>query len=137
MKKKILLAIALVAILASLADYFYHTLPHQFEIRQAAWLKIFNASTGQNVEITDGEVIQRITENINAIKFRRLDTEKIDGRAFTLTWYDENNDVIEALHLMDSGSVIKNSQRYQSIGKVNCELDLDYIETLFSNDTIN
>ena len=137
MKKKILLTIALVAIFASLVDYFYHTLPHQFEIRQAAWLKIFNGTTGESLEVTDPEVIQRITENINAIEFKRLDTEKIEGHAFTLTWYDKNNGVIESLYILDSGSVIKNGRRYQSNGRVICELDLDYIESLFSNDTIN
>lgn len=131
MKKKLLLAIAFVCIIACIGNYFYHNLPYTFDIPSAEKLKIFNGSTGQSLEITDGEVIAHITENLNAIEFKRGKKEKIDGFAYVLTWYDADGKAIESLNVMGKTAVIKKDRRYQSNGAVNREIDIEYMEALF------
>lgn len=131
MKKKIVLAIAFICVAVCIGNYFYYATPHRFDIPSAAKLKIFNGTTGQSLEVTDTEVISRITENISAIEFERGKKEKIDGYAYTLTWYDADGKVMESLNLLGSGAIIKNDRRYTSNGKVNVEIDLEYIDTLF------
>lgn len=133
MKRKVVSLILLACVLFCIGNYFYHTVPYQFEIEGAQTVKIFSGTTGESIEVSDTDVIDQLTDMINSRRFTRGDKEAVDGYAYALVWYDADGDVIEMLYLLGRGStVIKaKSRRHYDLTDGFTPIDLAYIESLF------
>lgn len=69
-------------------------------IENAAKIELRSGMTGNTVVITDVEDIERITENVNAMKFvRNGSTIGTGGWSYWLIWYDTEGNEIESIIL--------------------------------------
>ncbi len=134
MKKTIISLVLLACALFCIGNYFYHSIPYQFEIEGAHTMKIFSGSTGKSIVVSDSDVIAYITEEINLREFTRGNKEAIDGYSYTIAWYGEDGEAIEILYLLGGGStVIKaKGRRHYHLTKQFSPIDLAYIDALFN-----
>lgn len=65
---------------------------------------------GQQIEITDTDNVQKLTENISAIQFEKAESSK-DSNGFgpIVQWYDANDNMIEVISIMGDESIIYNN----------------------------
>lgn len=133
MKKTVVCLILLACVLYCIGSYLYHSIPYQFEIEGAHTMKIFSGSTGENIEVTNPDVIARITEEINLREFTRGSKETIDGYSYAIAWYGEDGETIEILYLLGGGStVIKaKTRRHYDLPEDFAPIELADIEALF------
>lgn len=105
----------------------------QFDIENAARIKIFSGSLGKYAEITDEETIAHITDNINGLSFEKNKSSKnTNGFAYSLTWYDNDNNVIDGLIIMDETRIGYDDYFYDK-DEVNGSIDIEYIKGLFAD----
>ena len=77
--KKIVLVMCSFIVICMVACSFR---THKFEIGDAAKIIVFSGTTGTQVEITDTENIQYITDNINGLTYSKGDKVIFDGRYY-------------------------------------------------------
>ena len=94
-------------------------------------IKIFRGSSGESVEISDAEVIKRITDNINSVELSREKRDNIDGFSYAISWYDENGAKIEAITVFYESKVSYDGWIYTV--KNNGEIDIEYVDIFFAD----
>lgn len=102
MKKLFALLFALVCILALNAC---SSEKKSFDITDVHKIVVY-AADGENVEITDTNIIQQITDNINSIQFEKGKSNKdTNGLGIIVQWYDENGNMLEVVSIMDEKNI--------------------------------
>ena len=67
------------------------------DISSTKMIEIYNYETDTSVEITDQETINRICENLLSLKLSKMHYNKPTSSAYTLTFYDANDNPIEII----------------------------------------
>lgn len=125
MKKRMVVILALACVLG-LAGCMVNTV--SFEIPEAALIRLRSGNDGLAVEITDQEDIQRITENINVLKFEKgYSSEDYDGWSYTLTWYDADGVQLDEITVMTDNRISYEGYFYAAIG---AGIDTKYLDGL-------
>jgi len=103
---------------------------HKFEIGDAAKIIVSSGTTGTQVEITDTENIQYITDNINDLTYSKGDKVSSDGWSYALTWYDTDGNELKKLTVLNENTVIFDGRYYKGM-EADYEIDLAFLEKLF------
>ena len=98
---------------------------HKFEIGDAAKIIVSSGTTGTQVEITDTENIQYITDNINGLTYSKGEKVNSDGWSYALLWYDKDGNELKKLTVLNEYTVI-----YKGM-EADYEIDLAFLEKLF------
>ncbi len=105
----------------------------QFEIENVTKISVFSGSTGKSVEITDEETIAHITDNINSLTFvKNKSSKNYNGFTYSITWYDADNEKTYALTIMGKNAISYDDYFY-NISDSNTSIDVEYIDSLFSD----
>ncbi len=103
---------------------------HKFEIGDAAKIIVSSGTTGTQVEITDTENIQYITDNINGLTYSKGEKVNSDGWSYALIWYDKDGNELKKLTVLNENTVIFDGRYYKGM-EADYEIDLAFIEKLF------
>ncbi len=105
----------------------------KFDIDKATKITIFSGSMGKSVEITDEQQISHITDNFNELTFTKQKSSKsYDGFAYSITWYDSDNNKIEAITVMRENRISYNDYFYHC-NQADASIDIAYLMALFDN----
>lgn len=78
---------------------------------------LVSGSDGKTVEITDSGDIGHITENINTLRFEKVNTDKVyDGWRYSITWYGPDGGQIDSMEIKSGNRVWYNDVYYDSLG---------------------
>ena len=72
-----------------------HSTEKTFDIKGVTRIAVMSGSTGKNVDITDQDLIQQITDNISSIRFKRGSRINSSGWSYNIRWYDAGGQEIE------------------------------------------
>ena len=103
---------------------------HKFEIGDAAKIIVSSGTTGTQVEITDTENIQYITDNINDLTYSKGEKVNSDGWSYALIWYDKDGNEQKKLTVLNENTVIFDGRYYKGM-EADYEIDLAFLEKLF------
>ena len=103
---------------------------HKFEIGDAAKITVTSGTTGTQVEITDTENIQYITDNINGLTYSKGEKVNSDGWSYALLWYDKDGNEQKKLTVLNENTVIFDGRYYKGM-EADYEIDLAFLEKLF------
>ena len=103
---------------------------HKFEIGDAAKIIVYSGTTGEQVEITDTESIQHITDNINGLTYSKGKKVNSDGWSYALIWYDKDGNEQKKLTVLNEYTVIYDGRYYKGM-EADYEIDLNFLEKLF------
>lgn len=103
---------------------------HKFEIGDAAKIIVSSGTTGTQVEITDTENIQYITDNINGLTYSKGEKVNSDGWSYALLWYDKDGNEQKKLTVLNENTVIFDGRYYKGM-EADYEIDLAFLEKLF------
>ena len=127
MKKKIFIGVIGVLFGAFLVISIIFNL--RLEIKNAA--KINLNKSGWDVDITDDETIQHITDSINNMIFVPSGISiGTGGRSYSITWYDEAGNKIESMTFLSGGTISEDVFFYNSIFG---GFDTKYLDELIKN----
>lgn len=105
---------------------------HKFEIGDAAKIIVYSGTTGEQVEITDTESIQYITDNINGLTYSKGEKVNSDGWSYALIWYDKDGNEQKKLTVLNEYTVIFDGRYYEGM-EADYEIDLTYLAKLFED----
>ena len=90
----------------------------RFNIEAASSIDIKSGLTGDEVILADKEFIQKITENINSLRFEKASLSDEDGGyIFSLTWLDKEDNPIETITITEeNGYQIRYDGYYYRVG---------------------
>ena len=125
--KKIVLVMCSFIVICMVACSFR---THKFEIGDAAKIIVSSGTTGTQVEITDTENIQYITDNINGLTYSKGEKVNSDGWSYALIWYDKDGNEMKKLTVLNEYTVIFEGCYYKGT-EVDYEIDLTFLEKLF------
>ena len=125
--KKIVLIVCVFIVLCTVAC---SSRTHKLEIGDAAKIIVSSGTTGEQVEITDTESIQYITDNINGLTYSKGEKVNSDGWSYALTWYDKDGNEQKKLTVLNEYMVIFEGRYYKGI-EADYEIDLVFLEKLF------
>lgn len=98
------------------------------DVEKVAKIELQSGSSGKEIEITDEDVILRITDHINKLEFQKKgSTAGHGGWSYWLTWYDAEGNEMESFTTVGENRIAKDDYFYQS---VNGNLDEDYYKQL-------
>lgn len=101
-----------------------------FDIGQASKIELRSGNSGKEIEITDPEDIQYITENINQLTYYKdKSREGYTGWSYSLVWYDSKGNVMERMVIMSRNYIDYKEYFYNAIGTAKC-IDTDYLDSL-------
>ena len=103
---------------------------HKFEIGDSAKITVTSGTTGEQVEITETESIQYITDNINALTYSKGEKVNSDGWSYALIWYDQNGIEQKKLTVLSEYMIIFDGRYYKGM-EADHEIDLAFLENLF------
>ena len=103
---------------------------HKFEIGYAAKIIVSSGTTGTQVEITDTQNIQYITDNINGLTYSKGEKVNSDGWSYALIWYDKDGNEQKKLTVLNENTVIFDGRYYKGM-EADYEIDLAFLEKLF------
>ena len=103
---------------------------HKFEIGDVAKITVTSGTTGEQVEITDTESIQHITDNINGLTYSKGKKVNSDGWSYALVWYDKDGNEQKKLTVLNEYTVIYDGRYYKGM-EADYEIDLNFLEKLF------
>ena len=103
---------------------------HKFEIGDAAKIIVSSGTTGTQVEITDTENIQYITDNINGLTYSKGEKVNSDGWSYALIWYDKDGNEQKKLTVLNENTVIFDGRYYKGM-EADYEIDLAFLKDLF------
>lgn len=114
--KKLILLIIIPALLLTLSGCFVAST--RLEIPQeAAKLELRSGKDGGMVEITDSESIGRVTGNISALRFEKVNTDRTyDGWSYELTWLGPDGSPLDSMTIISGNRVRYNDAYYDSLG---------------------
>ena len=101
MKKVIALLLVLVCVLG-LVGYLNKNMT--FDIGEASKINIKSGLTGDEVNVTDTEIIQSITHNINSLRFEKASAN--DGKVgyiYMLKWFDADGSQMATITVTEEG----------------------------------
>lgn len=75
-----------------------------FNIDGVAKIEVMSGNTGESVEVTDKDVIQQITDNINSVKFQKGSRIDSSGWSYNIRWYNADGQEIENMSTGADGS---------------------------------
>ena len=125
--KKIVLVVCAFIVLCTAAC---SSRTHKFEIGDAAKIIVSSGTTGDQVEITDTESIQYITDNINGLTYSKGEKVNSDGWSYALIWYDKDGSDLKKLTILNEYTVIFDGHYYKGT-EADYEIDLAFLEKLF------
>ena len=102
----------------------------KFEIGAAAKITVLSGTTGDQVEITDTESIQYITDNINGLTYSKGEKVNSDGWNYALIWYDMDGNEQKKLTVLNEYTVIFDGRYYKGM-EADYEIDLAFLKKLF------
>ena len=105
---------------------------HKFEIGEAAKITVTSGTTGEQVEITETESIQYITDNINALTYSKGEKVNSDGWSYAMIWYDKDGNEQKKLTVLNEHTVIFDGRYYEGM-EADYEIDLTYLAKLFED----
>ena len=105
---------------------------HKYEIGDAAKIIVYSGTTGEQVEITDTESIQYITDNINGLIYSKGEKVNSDGWSYALIWYDKDGNEQKKLTVLNEYTVIFDGRYYEGM-EADYEIDLTYLAKLFED----
>ena len=100
------------------------------DISSTKMIEIYNYETDISVEITDQETINRICENLLSLKLSKMHYNKPTSSAYTLTFYDANDNQIEIIGIPSTLNWIHCNDAFYTITEG--QFDREYIATLFN-----
>ena len=88
----------------------------------------------KTVEITDTDSIQYITENINALKFGRSESNRnnFGARSYSLSWYDSNDNLMEEIMVLNEYHIKYKGDLFSGMD-VDYEIDTSFFDSLLSD----
>ena len=125
--KKIVLIVCVFIVLCTVAC---SSRTHKLEIGDAAKIIVTSGTTGEQVEITDTESIQYITDNINGLTYSKGEKVNSDGWSYALIWYDKDGNEQKKLTVQNEYMIIFEGRYYKGI-EADYEIDLVFLEKLF------
>ena len=99
------------------------------DISDSQKIEIYEFESDTSIEITDPEVIKRISENLESLKLSKLHYNKPTGSVYTLTFYDANDNPIEIIGIPSTLNWIHCNDAFYTITEG--QFDREYIATLF------
>ena len=127
--KKILLVVCIIVMLSTVAC---SSRTHKFEIGEAAKITVTSGTTGEQVEITETESIQYITDNINALTYSKGEKVNSDGWSYAMIWYDKDGNEQKKLTVLNEHTVVFDGRYYEGM-EADYEIDLTYLAKLFED----
>ncbi len=113
--KKLILLILIPALILTLGGCFVAST--HFEIGGAAKIELRSGNDGSSVEITDAEDIRHITENINTLRFEKVNVEgTYDGWSYDISWYGADGGLMDSMVIMGGNRVQYGGAYYDSLG---------------------
>ncbi len=103
---------------------------HKLEIGDAAKIIVSSGTTGTQVEITDTENIQYITDNINGLTYSKGEKVNSDGWSYALIWYDKDGNEQKKLTVLNEYTIICDGRYYKGL-EADYEIDLAFLKDLF------
>lgn len=104
-----------------------------FDIGEASMIELRSGNNGTTVEVMDEEDIMYITDNINALQFRKGSSSKDStGWRYWLKWYDSEDHLIEEIVVMSEYNIDYENFFYTSM-EADAEIDLLFFDELLGN----
>jgi hypothetical protein len=100
------------------------------DISDSQKIEIYGYETDKTIEITDIEVIKRISDNLESLKLSKMHYNKPTGSVYTLTFYDANDNPIEIIGIPSTLNWIHCNDAFYTITEG--QFDRVYIATLFN-----
>lgn len=75
-----------------------------FAIENTETILVMSGTTGKSIEITDKDIIQQITDNINSLSFERGSRINSSGWGYNIRWYNAAGDEIENMSTGGTGT---------------------------------
>jgi len=134
MKKLIAIVLTIICVLALVGCSNKNM---TFNIGEASKINIKSGLTGHEVDVTDSETIQNITQDINDLRFEK--TSKMDGEvgyAYMLEWFDADGKQIASITITDeNGYQIIHDGYYYKVGADLC-IDVELFDKLLDRDKL-
>ena len=104
----------------------------RYDIGQASTIIIKSGLTSEEVRLSDSEVISKITEDINSLRFEKTAESNDEmNYIYMLTWLDEESNVIETVTVTsENGYQIRHNGHYYKVCADLC-IDTSLIEQAF------
>ncbi len=104
----------------------------RYDIGQASTIIIKSGLTSEEVRISDSELISKITEDINSLRFEKTAESNDEmNYIYMLTWLDEKSNVIETVTVTsENGYQIRHNGYYYKVCADLC-IDTSLIEQAF------
>ena len=108
----------------------------RFNIEAANSIDIKSGLTGDEVILADKEFIQKITENINSLRFEKASpSDGDDGYIYSLTWLDKEDKPIETIMITEeNGYQIRRDGYYYTVG-ADLAIDTETLDIALSSGT--
>lgn len=96
----------------------------QFHITQSQKIMVTSGNTGESVEIKDISLIEDITNQFNSLRFeKQQSSENYTGWDYQISWYDNDNHIVEEITILDQDTINYNHDFYVVIeGSIDVEL---------------
>ena len=77
-----------------------------FEFENVSKMMVISVD-GKRFEVTDTDMVQKITENIESVRFEKGRSNKnLNGFGPFVQWYDTNDELIESISVMGDQTII-------------------------------
>lgn len=100
------------------------------DVSDSQKIEIYEFETDISIEITDTEVIKRISDNLESLKLSKMHYNKPTGSVYTLILYDANGNPIEIIGIPSTLNWIHCNDAFYTITEG--QFDREYIATLFN-----
>lgn len=129
MKKWFAIGVVLVSMMAVLVGCAPERF--QFDISGATRLEVYRGKgpDGTRVILTDPADIQKVTDSINSLTFRKKEPGNVFGNtAYMFKWYDSDNNNFEGFIFIDNSRIDYNGYLYQSENPVDTALFDEFLK---------
>lgn len=133
--KKLIALFLTVALVSSMVGCSKSNLSFDIGAASKIELRIDDQGTSVDVvEITDAGSIQYITENINALKFNKSESDRnnFGARSYSLRWYDSDNNLLEEIVVVNEYHIEYKGDLYSGM-EIDNEIDTSFFDSLLSD----
>lgn len=100
-----------------------------FEFENVSKMMVISVD-GKKFEVTDTDMVQKITENIESVRFEKGESnENKNGFGPFVQWYDANGDLIESISVMGDQTIIYDGFLWTA---ANGNIDAELLENVFT-----